>query len=102
MENNHVTVLEIDSESIIFNLNYFKSKLHKKTKTLVVIKAFGYGSSAVEIAKLIEPKVDYFGVAYLDEGAALRNAGIKTPILVLHPQKATIEKILKYNLEPNF
>ena len=101
MENNHVTVLEIDSESILFNLNYFKSKLHENTKILVVIKAFGYGSSAVEIAKLIEPKVDYFGVAYLDEGAALRNAGIKTPILVLHPQKATIEKIIKYELEPN-
>jgi alanine racemase len=101
MENNHVTVLEIDSESILFNLNYFKSKLHENTKILVVIKAFGYGSSAVEIAKLLEPKVDYFGVAYLDEGAALRNAGIKTPILVLHPQKATIEKIIKYELEPN-
>lgn len=101
MENNHVTVLEIDSESIYFNLNYFKSKLHSKTKILVVIKAFGYGTSAVEIAKLLEPKVDYFGVAYLDEGMALRNAGIKTPILVLHPQKATIEKILKHHLEPN-
>jgi len=101
MENNHVTVLEIDSKSISYNLNYFKSKLFKKTKILVVVKAFGYGASAVKIAKFLEPNVNYFGVAYLDEGIALRNAGIKTPILVLHPQKATIEKIINFNLEPN-
>ncbi len=101
MGNNHVTVLEIDLNSIEFNLNYFKSKLHKDTKILVVVKAFGYGSSAVEVAKFLESKVAYFAVAYLDEGIALRNAGIKTPILVLHPQEANIEQIIKYNLEPN-
>ncbi len=101
MENNHVTVLEIDINAIDFNFNYFKSKLYKNTKILVVVKAFGYGSSAVEIAKFLAPKVDYFAVAYLDEGIALRNAGIKTPILVLHPQKSNLQKIINYNLEPN-
>jgi alanine racemase len=101
MGNNHVTVLEIDLNSIEFNLNYFKSKLHKDTRILVVVKAFGYGSSSVKVAKFLESKVAYFAVAYLDEGIALRNAGIKTPILVLHPQEANIEQIIKYNLEPN-
>ncbi|NLP57630.1 alanine racemase [Lutibacter sp. B1] len=101
MENNHVTVLEIDLNSIEYNFNYFKSKLHQNTKLLAVVKAFGYGSDATEIAKFLESKVDYFAVAYLDEGIALRNVGIKTPILVLHPQKVNLEKIIKYNLEPN-
>ena len=68
---------------------------------MAVVKAFGYGSSAVEIARFLEPKVAYFAVAYLDEGIALRNAGIKTPILVLHPQKINLEQIIKFNLEPN-
>jgi len=100
MENNHVTKLETDLKAIDYNFNYFKSKLLKTTKVLVVVKAFGYGSSAEEIAKYLEAKVDYFAVAYLDEGIALRNAGIKTPILVLHPLKINLEKIIKYNLEP--
>ena len=100
MENNHVTKLEIDLSAIDYNFNFFKSKLLKTTKVLVVVKAFGYGSSAEKIAKFLETKVDYFAVAYLDEGIALRNAGIKTPILVLHPLKSNLEKIIKYNLEP--
>ena len=101
MENNHVSVLEIDLNAIDFNLQFFKSKLKPTTNILVVVKAFGYGSSATDIAKYLEHKVAYFAVAYTDEGIALRNAGIKTPILVLHPQKANIEKIIHYNLEPN-
>ncbi len=101
MGNNHITKLEIDLKAIEFNLNYFKSKLHKTTKVSVVIKAFGYGSNAVEIAKFLENKVDYFAVAYLNEGIALKIAGIETPILVLHPQKSNLDKIITYNLEPN-
>lgn len=101
MGNNHVTVLEIDLNAIDHNLSYFKSKLHPETKVLAVVKAFGYGSSSVEIGKFLEPKVAYFAVAYLDEGVALREAGIKKPILVLHPQKINLEQIIKFNLEPN-
>ncbi|WP_372795421.1 alanine racemase [Lutibacter sp.] len=101
MENNHVTVLEIDLNAIEFNFNYFKSKLHKNTKVLVVIKAFGYGCGSIEIAKFLESKADYYAVAYLDEGIALRNAGIKKPIIILHPQKYNLQKIVEYQLEPN-
>lgn len=99
MENNHVTTLEIDLKAIDHNLHFFKSKLNNSTKILIVIKAFGYGGDAVQVAQYIEPKVDYFAVAYADEGIALRNAGIKKPILVLHPQKSNILKIIEYNLE---
>jgi alanine racemase len=101
MGNSHVTVLEINLKAIEHNLNYFKSKLYPDTKVLAVVKAFGYGSSSAEIAKFLETKVSYFAVAYLDEGVALREAGIKTPILVLHPQKINLEEIIKFKLEPN-
>ena len=86
MKNHSVTKLQIDLNAIKFNLNYFKEKLQEKTKILVVVKAFGYGSDAIEIAKSIQNSVDYFAVAYTDKGVALRKAGISTPILVLHPQ----------------
>lgn len=100
--NNNPTVLEINLSSVEHNLNFFRSKLDDKTKILAVVKASGYGSDAIILAKtLAELKVDYFAVAYVDEGIALRNAGIKTPILVLHPQINNLNLIVQYNLEPN-
>jgi len=99
--NNHVTFLKIDLEAVDYNLTYFKSKLNKSTKLLVVVKAFGYGSDAIKIAKHIQDKVAYFAVAYADEGINLRLAGIKTPIIVLHPQVANLNLLIQHQLEPN-
>ncbi|WP_298766217.1 alanine racemase [uncultured Polaribacter sp.] len=99
--NNHVTVLEIDGKALNHNLNYFKKKLNPETKILAVVKAFGYGSDGVLVAKFLEDKVDYFSVAYSHEGVALREAGIKTPILVLHPQVQNLQQIVAFRLEPN-
>lgn len=99
--NNHVTVLEIDGNALVHNLHYFKQKLLSKTKIVAVVKAFGYGSNGVQIAKLLENSVAYFAVAYTHEGIALREADIKTPILVVHPQIPNLQSIIDYNLEPN-
>ncbi|AUC85303.1 alanine racemase [Polaribacter sp. ALD11] len=99
--NNHVTVLEIDGNALIHNLNYFKQKLQPETKILAVVKAFGYGSDAVQIAKFLEDKVAYFAVAYTHEGIALREAGVKTPILVLHPHLQNLQSLIDYRLEPS-
>lgn len=95
------TVLEIDANAIKHNLQYFKSKINNKTKILAVVKAFSYGSDAIEIAKLIQEDVAYFAVAYCHEGINLKNAGIKNPILVLHPQISNLEAIIQNNLEPS-
>ena len=99
--NNHVTVLEIDANAVLHNLNYFKQKLNSTTKILAVVKAFGYGSDAIEVAKIVQKKVAYFAVAYAQEGIALRKAGIKTPILVLYPQIQNLASVVDYFLEPN-
>ena len=99
--NNHVTVLEIDGNALLHNLQYFKNKLETDTKVLVVVKAFGYGSEATKIAKFLESNIDYFAVAYTDEGITLRNAGIEKPILVLHPQLPNLELLIEHQLEPN-
>ncbi|MCK0130272.1 alanine racemase [Flavobacteriaceae bacterium F08102] len=96
------TVLEIDLKALSHNFNFIKSKLSAHTKTLGVIKAFAYGSDAIEVAKaLVLENVDYFAVAYTQEGVALRDAGICTPILVLHPQMADLETIIDRGLEPS-
>lgn len=96
------TVLEIDLKALQYNFEFIKSKLKSNTKFLAVVKAFAYGSDAVEIAKHLENlNVDYFAVAYVEEGVALRNAGIKTPILVLHPQPKNFKTIIERCLEPS-
>src|SRR5690606_15359207 len=96
------TVLEIDLKALTHNFQYLKSKLKKDTKVLAVVKAFAYGSDACEIAKhLQEQDVDYFAVAYVDEGVALRKAGITKPILVLHPITVNFKVLIEYCLEPN-
>ena len=98
--NNHVSVLEISKNALEHNLQYFKDKLHQKTKILAVVKAFGYGSDANKVAYFLKDKVDYFAVAYAHEGISLRNAKIPTPILVLHPQIQNFDEIIRNQLEP--
>jgi Alr-MurF fusion protein len=100
-EKTHETVLEINTNALIHNLNYYKNKLNALTKIMVMIKAFGYGNGGVELAKILEyQKVDYLGVAFADEGIILKNNGIKTPIMVLNPEATSYESILKNALEP--
>ena len=96
------TVLEVDLNALKFNYQYLKSRLSKKTKFLAVVKAFAYGSDPILVAKKLESLgVDYFAVAYTNEGVALRQAGIETPILVLHPLEVNLENIIENCLEPN-
>ena len=96
------TILEIDLKALTHNFNYLKSKLHPNTKFLAVVKAFAYGSDSAEIAKHLETlNVDYFAVAYAKEGIVLREAGITTPILVLHPQPINFKSIIERCLEPS-
>jgi len=97
---NHNTVLEIDLNALVLNLNVFNSFLKTKTKLMAMVKASAYGSGSVEVAKLLEfQKVDYLAVAYADEGVELRKAGIQLPILVLNPEEAVFEVLEKQHLE---
>jgi alanine racemase len=97
------SVLEINFKALQKNFEFLKSKTKAGTKMLAVVKAFGYGSDAIEIAKYLQDElnIDYFAVAYIREGAYLRAAGITTPILVLHPQIGNLKHAIAYNLEPS-
>lgn len=96
------TILEIDLEALEHNYHYLRSKVARDVKFMAVVKAYAYGNEAAVLAKrLSELGVDYFAVAYTDEGVALREKGIEEPILVLHPQSANFEKIIDHCLEPS-
>jgi Alr-MurF fusion protein len=97
----HSTVLEINLDALVNNLNVFREQLNPATKVLVMVKAFGYGSGSHEIAGALQrQKADYLGVAFADEGVELRQAGITLPIMVMNPELKSFHQILRYNMEP--
>jgi len=66
-----------------------------------MVKAFSYGSGTFEVANILQfNKVDYLAVAYIDEGVALRQAGITLPIMVLNPEPAAFDRLIEHKLEP--
>jgi alanine racemase len=97
----HETVMEVNLDALVHNLNYFRSQLTPGTKTMVMVKAFSYGSGSYEIANVLQfHHADYLAVAYADEGVELRSAGIHLPIMVMSPEESSLDLLLKYNLEP--
>ncbi|MDP4266279.1 MAG: bifunctional UDP-N-acetylmuramoyl-tripeptide:D-alanyl-D-alanine ligase/alanine racemase [Bacteroidota bacterium] len=97
----HETVLEINLNGIIHNLNYYRSLIKPGTKLMAMVKAFSYGSGSFEIANLLQfYRVDYLTVAYADEGIELRKAGITMPIMVMNTEESSIDNMITYNLEP--
>jgi alanine racemase len=100
-ESNHLTRLEVDLNALRNNLNYYRSRLQPSTRMMAMVKAFGYGTGAKEVAQLLEEnRVDYLGVAYIDEGIALRKAGVSLPIMVMNPESEGIHALINYQLEP--
>ncbi|MCW8982095.1 MAG: alanine racemase [Altibacter sp.] len=96
------TLLEIDLTALGDNYRYLTSKIAPKTKMLAVVKAYGYGSDSVAVAKeLVALGIDYFAVAYAWEGEVLRDGAIETPILVLHPLPANFDLIVRRCMEPS-
>ena len=97
----HQTVLEVNLDAIAHNLNEFRRFLDPGTRIMAMVKAFAYGAGPAEIAALLEyHRVSYLGVAYVDEGIELRNAGVTLPVMVMNPEFSSSEQIIKYNLEP--
>src|SRR5206468_2771839 len=50
----HETVLEINLNALVNNLNYFRSKIKADTKVMAMVKAFSYGSGSFEIANILQ------------------------------------------------
>ena len=97
----HETILEVNLNAVVDNLNYFKSFLKPDTKMVCMIKADAYGAGAVEIAKTLQDhRVDYLAVAVADEGVTLRKAGITSNIMVMNPEMTAFKTMFDYDLEP--
>ncbi|MFZ4931722.1 bifunctional UDP-N-acetylmuramoyl-tripeptide:D-alanyl-D-alanine ligase/alanine racemase [Chryseobacterium sp. Mn2064] len=97
----HDTVLEVNLNAILHNINYHKSLLKPETKMMAMVKANAYGLGSYEVSEFLQHHhIDYLGVAYVDEGVELRKKGITTPIIVMNPEQHSYQTIIEYNLEP--
>ncbi len=97
----HQTVMEIDLNALVHNLNFYKAKLKPGVKIAVVVKAFSYGIGSWEIANLLQfHRVDYLAVAFTQEGISLRKAGITLPVLIMNPDENSAGLMIDNMLEP--
>ena len=98
----HETILEVDLNAMIANLNHYRAMLRRpETKTVCMVKAFAYGAGSYEIAKTLqEHHADYLAVAVADEGSELRKAGITASIIIMDPELTAFKTMFDHKLEP--
>lgn len=97
----HETILEVNLNALVHNLNFYRNQLKPQTKIMCMVKASAYGAGAYEIAKTLQDrKVDYLAVAVADEGAELRKVGITTSIVIMNPEVSAFQQLFQYSLEP--
>lgn len=81
---NRCTKAIIYKENLRYNLQQIRKYVDKNVKICVAVKADGYGHNAVLTAQIAQEEgIDFLAVATVDEALELRNAGIKTNILLL-------------------
>jgi alanine racemase len=94
------TIIQIDLDAIQHNVNQFHRQLPDEINLLVAVKADAYGHGAVPISRAaLFAGATHLGVAFVDEGIQLREAGIEAPILIFgYTPPYAVEKALQYNL----
>lgn len=93
--------MEIDKARLEHNLDVFRSLIKPETQILANLKGNAYGLGASLIGRTLEKLgIDYFSVAFINEGMDLRKAGIKSNILVFNPSLFHFKELIEYELEP--
>jgi alanine racemase len=90
----------IDLDAVCNNIVNERKLIGNNTKIMAIIKADGYGHGAVPIAKALNSiGVDAFGIAIIEEGIELREAGIKQPLLILgYTSKEQYKQLIEYDI----
>ena len=98
----HETVMEVNLDALVHNVNYYRSRISPNTKLMAMVKASSYGAGKVEVASALQfNHVDYLTVAYCDEGVELRRNGITLPVMIMNPEEESFDNIIRYKLEPD-
>lgn len=97
----HQTKLEVDLGALGWNYRWYRGKVGGGVKMVGMVKADGYGHGGLEVGRELEALgCEYLAVALADEGAELRRAGIRIPIMVMNPEVGGVDVLLEHYLEP--
>lgn len=97
----HETILEVNLQAVVDNLNHYRAMLKNGEKMVCMVKASAYGAGSIEVSKTLQDhNVDYLAVAVADEGVALRQAGITSHIMIMNPEMTSFHDLFEYRLEP--
>ena len=92
------TVLEVDTNAFLNNIEKIKSFVNKDVKVMPVVKANGYGTYINKRLDILN-KFDIVAVATVDEGVEIRNVGYEKDIFILNqPYVDEIPKIIENSL----
>jgi alanine racemase len=92
--------VEVDLDALEWNIGRVRDLVPDGVRILLVVKADAYGHGAVRISQhAADCGIDMLGVATLDEGRELREAGIELPILILSPVlREELDEVLENDL----
>ncbi|WP_392551942.1 alanine racemase [Orbus wheelerorum] len=95
-----IATIEVSISALLHNIAFFR-RLSPSCKIMAIVKANAYSHGKEDVATLLDNDVDYFGVARLEEGIALRQNDIQSPIVVLEGLflDDEIELLLDYDLQ---
>ncbi len=79
------TWAEVDLGAIARNLKRLRARMPGGVKVMFVVKAdaYGHGAPACALAAERARAADWLGVSSVEEGIALRDAGVRLPVLIL-------------------
>ena len=93
------TWTEINLAALEFNYRQVRRLVGKDVKILCVVKADAYGHGMLAVAKRLKRnRVDYLGVASIDEAVVLRKSKIRQPILIL---ENSLDRFARYIVDYN-
>lgn len=92
---------DVNLDAIYHNIEETRKIVKPDTKIMAIIKADGYGHGAIPIAKILEPIIDAYGIAIIEEGIELRECGITKPLLILGVTPLPLySKLIEYDIMP--
>lgn len=92
-------VCRIDLSRIAHNIALMLNQLGPSAQLMVMVKALAYGTEAVRMAHFLsECGIRFLGVSFVDEGVALKQAGVTQVVFSLYVAPQEVEKAVRFGL----
>lgn len=90
----------INLAAVQSNITTLRKALPPKTRVMAVVKALAYGTDDVRMSKFLSTcGIEILGVSYVDEGVALKRAGVQQAIFAINAAPYEATKVAKWELE---